>query len=1041
MIYNEMEESPRWPAGTQLMNKRNIFFTKRAVAVLALLGMFIVAEHFFPLRALADYVTLTLKSEIYDGNGGFNRLNGTTGVFVSGNYAYVASQYDHSLTIIDISNPASPVLKSQVYDGDGEFNRLEGAWSVYVSGNYAYVASALDNSLTIMDISDPTNPVLKSEVYDGDGEFNKLSWPMSVFVSGNYAYVASFNDSSLTIMDISNPLNPVLKSEVYHGDGEFNRLGGAWSVYVSGNYAYVASYDSLSLTIMDISNPLNPVLKSEVYDGDGEFNKLYRARSVFVSGNYAYVASEMDNSLTIMDVSDPTNPVKKAELYDGNGGYERLREANGVFVSGNYAYVTGSFDKGVTVIDISDPASPVKKAEVYDGNGGFSKLYYPFGVFVSGNYVYVTSFDSESSTSGLGGLTIMEATVSAGMQSSSSGGSQVRLPYVQVVYMGNDLTSTSTSVIWLTDITSYSQIEFGTTSGAYTHKTALDDALVSFHTMLLGGLEPNTKYYFRVIAGQALDQKAYSSEYSFTTRVAADATALPLYSAEGMTVGTPAVTTSSATSTVVTNTTISTNTETSVASTTATSTAFILANATTTVVAATTTSNNAVATSTGTAMETTVKPQPTSTAQTITVNPPPVVATVETKVEAKATPTGTTPEVVVYVPSVEAISTSEEYKEYCDDPKHERACQSYASQAIAATEIISPASGFPVVTQEEFVSAPVTLAVEAAAFPVAITDAKQLNAVCAQSEFVAPCTASLVDQGVLSEEEADQRVKQVLAEAQAVTTIFAERVGARVFEDTDQDGITNYDEVNIYRTDPKKADSDGDGLPDGEELFLGEDPVARKGTPTTTPSTVPIIAVPEKKVAYEDPRYSGNVRTEVFPAPTIIAEPILPLEGSGTIAPTKAKITLEGRALPNSFVTVYIFSEPIVVTVRADDAGEWTYTLDRELPDGSHEVFSAITDTGGRILAKSEPLPFVKTAAAVSVGSPALLPQILPQNQAPGFFSGGSLYMLIFILVGVLAVALALIGWMTKQNTGAALPGTPLDGKKSNNEESDIMLT
>lgn len=36
--------------------------------------------------------------------------------------------------------------------------------------------------------------------------------------------------------------------------------------------------------------------------------------------------------------------------------------------------------------------------------------------------------------------------------------------------------------------------------------------------------------------------------------------------------------------------------------------------------------------------------------------------------------------------------------------------------------------------------------------------------------------------------------------------------------DTDADGITDGDEVNIYGTDPNNADTDGDGINDGDEL-------------------------------------------------------------------------------------------------------------------------------------------------------------------------------------------------------------------------------
>ena len=36
--------------------------------------------------------------------------------------------------------------------------------------------------------------------------------------------------------------------------------------------------------------------------------------------------------------------------------------------------------------------------------------------------------------------------------------------------------------------------------------------------------------------------------------------------------------------------------------------------------------------------------------------------------------------------------------------------------------------------------------------------------------------------------------------------------------DTDGDGLTDYDEINVYHTDPLKADTDGDGMPDGWEV-------------------------------------------------------------------------------------------------------------------------------------------------------------------------------------------------------------------------------
>lgn len=46
-------------------------------------------------------------------------------------------------------------------------------------------------------------------------------------------------------------------------------------------------------------------------------------------------------------------------------------------------------------------------------------------------------------------------------------------------------------------------------------------------------------------------------------------------------------------------------------------------------------------------------------------------------------------------------------------------------------------------------------------------------------------------------------------------------------KDTDGDGLSDFDEVNTYRTDPLNPDTDGDGLKDGEEVQRGTDPLRR----------------------------------------------------------------------------------------------------------------------------------------------------------------------------------------------------------------------
>ena len=214
--------------------------------------------------------------------------------------------------------------------------------------------------------------------------------------------------------------------------------------------------------------------------------------------------------------------------------------------------------------------------------------------------------------------------------------------------------------------------------------------------------------------------------------------------------------------------------------------------------------------------------------------------------------------------------------------------------------------------------------------------------------------------------------------------VLNERATEDIFNDSDKDEVSNYDEVNIYNTDPTNADSDGDGYIDGAEILGGFDP---------TQSAV------EAAIEYEEPTNAGYEDEETFSVQSVV---VVETEIDEAGIEKVKKLLIQGIAPANSFVTLYIYSIPIIVTVKTDENGNWSYELDKELEDGSHKIYVALTDNSGKIFAKSKALPFIKKALAISVGDIATTDNVV---EDVSIFDKRYLYIAGLIIV-------ALIGWI-----------------------------
>jgi hypothetical protein len=161
---------------------------------------------------------------------------------------------------------------------------------------------------------------------------------------------------------------------------------------------------------------------------------------------------------------------------------------------------------------------------------------------------------------------------------------------------------------------------------------------------------------------------------------------------------------------------------------------------------------------------------------------------------------------------------------------------------------------------------------------------------------------------------------------------FSQVGGDLFYIDSDNDQVSDYEEVNIYHTDPATEDASH-----AEKILQGLNPTSSES----------------ESIVFEDVTAPGTT------TPLFKIEKIDVLE--------EKVLQLSGLALPNSFVTLYIFSTPIIVTVKSDEQGVWTYTMDKELENGEHTAYVAKVDNSGKILSKSTPTLFVKSAEAATI--------------------------------------------------------------------------
>ncbi len=312
------------------------------------------------------------------------KINSTTtyswayDVIVEGNYAYMTNYLRDSVSIVNISNPASPTFVSEIINNAGTI-RLDGAAGIVKDGNYLYVASTVSDALQIINVTNPAVPTPAGQILNSPTT-RRLNGARGIEKSGNYVYITSDVDDAVVVIDVTTPTAPVWRVALQNT----TTLNGARDIKIVGTYAYIAAYDGDRLTIVNISNPLAPTVTWNVTDA----TNLNGAHHVEVSWNYAYVSAYLNASVRVIDISTPSLPVAVINISWWSYSLTNPRDLQ---IDWNKLFISSYGNDAINIADISVPTTPVFVNKIVH-NAANPLLDGADWIFKVWNLLYVSSY-------------------------------------------------------------------------------------------------------------------------------------------------------------------------------------------------------------------------------------------------------------------------------------------------------------------------------------------------------------------------------------------------------------------------------------------------------------------------------------------------------------------------------------------------------------------------------------------------------------------------------------------------------------------------
>lgn len=298
----------------------------------------------------------------------------------SGNeYALVGAS--KGMSIVDITNPASPVEVAQIPNIDNLWKEIR------TYRKYAYVTTEADTGLQIVDLSNLPGTTLPYKHWRGDGAIAgqiKNIHALHIDTANARLYLYGGNMSGAVIVDISDPWNPTYLGKYsanYVHDG-FARNDTLWAGEI---------YQG-RVNVLDVSNPAS-ISSIGIQQTPGSFTHNTWLTD---DGKTMFTTDEVDSSyVTAYDVSDLSNIVELDRIQSNPGSGSIVHNT---YYNNGYA-ITSWYKDGFTIVDAHRPNNLVQvgnyDTDPAESGSGYGGAWGVYAYLPSGNIIVSNIYNGE----------------------------------------------------------------------------------------------------------------------------------------------------------------------------------------------------------------------------------------------------------------------------------------------------------------------------------------------------------------------------------------------------------------------------------------------------------------------------------------------------------------------------------------------------------------------------------------------------------------------------------------------------------------------